>query len=72
MALADNIGFFADIQGIAYVVIGNQYTDAPVPQVVDNLFDVADRDGVYAGEGLVQENEIRLCRQRPGDLDATA
>src|SRR5690554_2910020 len=45
-ALADDVGGFADIQGLAHVVIGDQHADALGLEMLDDLLDVADRDGV--------------------------
>lgn len=52
--LANDIGFFTDIEGVAYIVVGYQHANAPVAQVIDNLLDIADGNGVDTGEGLVE------------------
>src|SRR5690606_15767371 len=67
-AFADDVGGLADVQGLAHVVVGDQYTDAFGFQVLDDLFDVAHRDGVDAGEGFVEQDELGCAGQRAGDL----
>ena len=71
MSLADNVGLFTDVQGIAYVVIGDQYANSPVTEVGDDLLDVIDRDRVDAGKGFIQQDEIRLGGESPGNLYAS-
>src|SRR5690606_12440643 len=63
---------FADIQGLAHVVVGDQYADAFGLEVVDDLLDVTDRDRVDTGERFVQQDELGRGRQRAGNLDAAA
>ena len=41
---------------------------AAARQVPHEMLNVAHGDGIDAGEGLVEENEARLARQRPCDL----
>ena len=40
--LANDVGLFADIQRIAHIVIGDEYADATITQVIYDFFDVAD------------------------------
>ncbi len=49
-----------------------EHADAAAGEVADEVLDVADRDRVDAGEGLVEQHEGRLAGQRPGDLAAPA
>ena len=42
MPLADDKCLFTDIQCIADIMIGNQYTDASIAQVTDDFFYVVD------------------------------
>gem|GEM_PF-3156841 len=68
-AVVDDIGAVDDVEGLADVVIGNQDTDTPVLQVSDQVADIADGDRVDAGKRFVQQHEMRIGRERTGDLD---
>src|SRR5690606_17633230 len=52
----DDIGAFADIQGFADIVIGDQDTDPLAAKMADDGLDVADGNRIDAGEGFVEEN----------------
>ena len=41
VAATDNVGILADIEGLPHIMVGDQHADALVPQVPDDLFDVA-------------------------------
>ena len=60
----------ADAERFAHVVVGDEHADAAVLEEPDDLLDVEDRDRVDAGEGLVEQDEGGVGRERPGDLDA--
>src|SRR5690606_27335904 len=62
----------ANAQGLAHVVVGDQHADAAVLEVLDDALDLADRDRVDAGEGLVEQDQPRLGGQGARDLHAAA
>ena len=53
-------------------MVRNEETDAAFLQVKNDLLDVRDRDGIDAGEGLVEQDELGRHHQRAGDLRAAA
>src|SRR5690606_36789336 len=53
-------------------VVGDQDRDAAGGELAEDLLDLLDRDRVDAGEGLVEEEELRLDRERAADLEAAA
>jgi hypothetical protein len=66
----DDVGAVDEAERLAHVVVGDQHADAAAGQVLHEVLDVAHRDRVDAGEGLVEQHEGGLARQRPGDLAA--
>ena len=52
-AVGEDVGAVAAFQGFAHVVVGDEYADAAVGEVGDDVSDVADGDGVHAGKGFV-------------------
>src|SRR5436190_5931406 len=66
----ENVGAVDDLQRVADIVIGDQHTDAAILEVGDKAADIVDRDRVDAGERLVEQDEIGLGRQRPGNFPA--
>src|SRR5690554_887159 len=68
MAFADNIGFFANTQGLADIVIGNKHADTATFQVANNLLDIAHRDGIDSGKRLVEQDKLGVGRQRTGNF----
>src|SRR5690606_28333220 len=62
-----------DGEGLPDAVVGQQHAKAPPrTQVVDECLDLAYRLGVDAGERLVKQQEVRVYRQAPGDLEPAA
>src|SRR3972149_10811422 len=55
--LMNDIGPVYNLQGFSYVVIRDEDSDPPVLELPDDALDVIDRDGVDAGEWLVQTHE---------------
>src|SRR5690606_14604491 len=72
MAVVDDVGLVADIQGLTHVMVGDEHADALVLEVLDDLLDIVHRDRVDPGEGLVQQNELRIGSQGPSNLRAAA
>src|SRR5690554_156804 len=67
-AFVDDVGGLADVEGFAYVVVGDEYANSFAAQVLDDLLDVANGDGVNTGKGLVKQDELRVGGQRAGDF----
>ncbi len=42
VAAGNNVGILADVQGLTHVVVGDQNANALVPEMPDDVFDVAD------------------------------
>jgi len=59
-AVVHDVGPVADAEGFTHVVVGNEHADADLAEVFDDPPDIADRNGVDAREGLVQQHETRL------------
>ncbi|OPZ57586.1 MAG: hypothetical protein BWY87_01607 [Deltaproteobacteria bacterium ADurb.Bin510] len=53
-------------------MIGDDHADALVLELHDHALDVADRDGVDAGKGLVQEQVLGIEGHGPRNLDPPA
>ena len=51
-------------------MVGDEHADAAVPQMKDDLLNVADRNRIDAGERLVEQDELRRDDERARDLGA--
>jgi hypothetical protein len=71
-AFGHDVGAVGDGEGFADVVVGDEDADSLLFEVEDDLADVVDGQRVDAGEGFVEEDELRLGRQAAGDLDSAA
>jgi hypothetical protein len=60
-----DIGPIDDLQRVAHIMVGNEDADAAILEVRDEVADVADRDRIDPGKRLIEQNEVRLGRQRP-------
>jgi hypothetical protein len=49
-------------------MVSNQYSNLAVRKVSDYALNIENRDGIYAGERLVQQDELRVRSKRPCDL----
>src|SRR5699024_12184937 len=67
-AFADDVGPVADAKGFAHVVIGDENADIALGQVSDDVLDLAYRNRVDAGEGLVEQNIGGVGGQGAGNL----
>src|SRR5215813_15564160 len=67
--LVDDVRPRAHSQRLADIMVSDQYADAALGELADDALDVQDRERVDAGEGLIQQHEPGLGRERPGDLD---
>ena len=61
LAGVDDIGAVDEAERLADVVIGDEHADAARLQMPHEILDVADRDRVDAGEGLVEQHEGGLA-----------
>src|SRR2546426_4617101 len=68
LALVQDVGAIGDRERLTHVGAGGRDADAPVAQAPDDLRDVADGDGVDAGDRLVEQQVLRRGHQRAGDL----
>ena len=71
-AFGHYVGAVGDGEGFADVVVGDEDSDALLFEIEDDLADVVDGERVDAGEGFVEEDELRLGCETAGDLDAAA
>src|SRR6201995_4373190 len=51
------VGTAANSQRFAHIMVGDEHADALIRQVFDYPLDICDREGVDAGEGLVEQDE---------------
>ncbi len=72
MPVIDDIGRFADIEGLTDIVVGDQHANALGFEVVDDLFDVAHRDRIDTGKGFVEQDELGCRGQCAGNFYPTA
>ena len=72
VSLTDNIRPFADGEGLSDVMVGDQYAEAAVAQVLNDAFDIDNGDGVNTGKGFIQKDKFRVRRQRASDFDTAA
>src|SRR5215831_15260934 len=67
-AAMDDVGPISDAQGFSDVVVSYEHTYAAVAEVKNDLLDVRNRDGVDAGEGFIEQDELRRDDQCTRDL----
>src|SRR5436190_22245282 len=68
--LVHDVRAVGDAQRLPHVVIGNQNAQPPLTQALDDVLDLADRDGIDSHERLVEQDERRLPHERARDLHA--
>ena len=68
LPVVDDIGGFADIEGLTDIVVGDQHANALGLEVVDDLFDVAHRDRIDTGKGFVEQDELGCRGQCAGEV----
>ena len=61
-----------EVERFTHIVVGDQHADAAVAQMADQLADVVHRDGIDAGQRLIQQDVGWVGRQRAGDFDPAA
>ena len=67
-----DIGAVNDFQCFAHIMVGDQHANATVLQMLDQITDFANRDGVNAGQRLIQQDIGRVGRQGARDFAAPA
>ena len=65
-----DIGAVHDAERLAHIVIGNENADAAVLEMLDEIADVVDGEGIDRRERLVEQNEGGPCRESARDLGA--
>jgi hypothetical protein len=68
--MVDQVGPVHQFQGLAHVVVGDQYAQAPLLEPSHDFLHFIDGNGVYAAERLVQEQQFRTGNQRARDFQA--
>jgi len=69
-ARPDHVAAVGDLQGLANLVVGDEDGDAVVLQAANDRLDAGDRHRVDAGERFVEQDDLGVGNQRPGDLQA--
>ena len=68
--LEQEVGAVGDAERLLHVVVGDEDADVLVLQFPDDLLDVLHGDGVDAGKGFVQHDELGVDGQAAGNLRA--
>src|SRR5712692_10295405 len=68
-AVEQDVRPVGDGQRLAHVVVGDEDADAALLQARNDFLNVADGDGIDAGERLVEQQVPRIRHQRPRDLE---
>src|SRR5690606_29304659 len=68
LPVIDDVGAVDEAQRLAHVMIGDEYADATLGQVPHQLLDVADGNGIYACERLVEQHVGRSAGEGAGDF----
>src|SRR5262245_26203595 len=72
LAFLDDVGAIRDLQCFSDVVIGDQDADAFRAKLRDDSLDFEHGDWIDSCKRLIQQDECRVDREAPGDLDAAA
>ena len=64
----DDIGAVDEAERLAHIMVRDQHADAAALEVAHQLLDVAHRDRIDAGEGLVEQHVIGSPGERASDL----
>src|SRR5690606_35144209 len=72
VAGADDVGGVADVQRLAYVVVGDQHADAALLEVADDVLDVVDGNRVDPCERFIKQDKGRVGGQSAGNFRAPA
>src|SRR3954453_3783867 len=66
LSVVDDAGAVDDVERLADIMVGNENADVALLELAHQLADIGDRNRVDAGEGLVEEHDLRLGRERWG------
>lgn len=66
--LIHDVSAMADVECFANVVVRDEHADTAFSQVVDNLFDIADGDGIDPCKRFVEQQKLRARSQGTSDL----
>ena len=72
MSFAHDISPLAYIQGLPYIVVGDEHAYFSISKLTNHPFDLVDGYWINAGKGLVKENEGRIQREGSCDLDSSS
>src|SRR6185312_6802208 len=72
LAFMDDVGPVDDVERIAHIVIGDQNADTAILQMTNQIADVVHRDGVDAGQRLVEQDVGWMGRKAARDFHAPA
>lgn len=70
-SFVDQVGSVDQFERLAGVVIGDENGEAGLPEFGDDGLNFVHRDGVNAGEWLIQHDEARLSHERASDCKST-
>ena len=71
-AFVEEIGAVDDGEGLADIVVGDDYAYVLVLQLGDDVLDVLDGNRVDSGERLVKQDELGVYRKGAGNLAAAS
>src|SRR2546421_3900932 len=71
-SLSHDIGAVGHAEGFAHIMISNQDPDAAAAQVDEYTLNIVAGLGIDSGKRFVQENELRLSRQRASNFSTPA
>ena len=71
-ALEEQVGAVGDAERFLHVVVGDENADVAVFEFPDDVLDVFHGNRVYAGEGFVEHDKLRVDGQAAGNLCAPA
>ena len=63
LTVVDDVGCFANVERFTDVVVGDQHANAFGLKVVNDLLDIAHRDGVNACKRFIEQDELGVGRQ---------
>ena len=72
LAIVQDIGAVNDFQCFPHVMVRDQNSDAPFPEIGHQVPDITHRDRIDPGKRFVQQQVFRICRQASGDFDPAA
>ena len=68
LSVVKNVGMIADAQCFPDIVVGDQYADIEIGQMLHDFLNFTDGDRVNTGEWFIQQDKPGPCRQCAGDF----